>query len=138
MVVVANSEGQMNNTAGAPPPSGGGWGSGGVASQIMTVLQQGVVAINQLATNILNVWPRTTGTFTLAAAASTVVTQPGVKATSIVVFTPTNASAATLMGSAKALYVSATVPGASFTVATASGANAIGTEVFQYAIFNPS
>lgn len=126
----------MSNTAGAPPPQGGGFG--GMASQILTTLQNGVVAINQLATNLLNVWPRVTGTFTLAAAASTTVAQPAVKATSVVVFTPTNASAATLMGSAKALYVSAIVPGASFTVSTASGGNAAGTEVVQYAIFNPS
>ena len=126
----------MSNTAGAPPPQGGGFGN--TASQVLTILQQGVVAINQLATNLLNTWPRITGTFTLAAAASTVVTQPGVKATSVVVLTPTNAAAATLMGSAKALYVSAIVPGASFTVSTASGGNAAGTEVLQFAIFNPS
>jgi hypothetical protein len=129
----------MSNTAGAQPPSGGGWGGGGVASQIMTVLQQGVVAINQLATNIINVWPRTTGTFTLAAAASTVVTQPAIKSTSVVQLTATNAAAATLMGSAKAPYVppSSYVPGASFTVFTASS-TAAGTETFSYAIFNPS
>jgi hypothetical protein len=128
----------MSNTAGAPPPTGGGWGGGGVASQIMTVLQQGVVAINQLATNILNAWPRITGTFTLAAAASTTVAQPGVKATSQVYPFATNASAGTLMGSSKSLYVSAIVPGASFTVHTADGTNAAGTETFGYSVFNPS
>ena len=130
----------MSNTAGAPPPAGGGWGGGGVASQIMTVLQQGVVAINQLATNILNTWPRTTGTFTLAAAASTTVAQPAVKATSVVIPFAANAAAAALMGSSKSLYVPAAsiVPGASFTVKTGDGTNAAGTELFTYAIFNPS
>ncbi len=128
----------MSNTAGAPPPQGGGFGN--TASQVLTILQQGVVAINQLATNLLNTWPRITGTFTLAAAASTVVTQPGVKATSVVVLTPTNAAAGTVMGSAKALYVpvASYVPGTSFTVFTASGGNAAGTETFSYAVFNPS
>lgn len=114
--------------------SGGqGWGSG-----LMAVLQNGVTAINGLTTMLQNIWPRTTGTFTLAAAPSTVVAQPAVKATSVIMLTPTNAAAGTLMGSAKALYVSAIAPGIGFTVATANATNATGGETMSYAIFNPS
>lgn len=82
-------------------------------------------------------FPRTTGTFTLAAAATTTITQPDVQSNSIIVPLPANASAATLMGSNKALYVSAKVAGTSFTVATASGVAAAGTETFQYYIITP-
>jgi hypothetical protein len=77
-----------------------------------------------------------TGTFTLAAAASTTVTQPEVKSSASISFTPTNASAALLEGSNKALYISAVTPGASFTVTTSSGGAAAGTETFSYLIKN--
>lgn len=84
------------------------------------------------------IFPRVSGTFTMAAAATLIVTQPEVTATSIIVWTPTNAAAGTLQGSAKCLYLSARTAGASFTVATASGGNAVGTEVYQYFLWNPS
>lgn len=77
-----------------------------------------------------------TGTFTLAGAATTTVTQPGVKSSASISLTPTNAAAATLMGSVKALYVSAITPGASFTVATANAVASAGTETFSYLIKN--
>jgi hypothetical protein len=77
------------------------------------------------------------GTFTLTAAASTTVLQPAVQANSMIVWTPTNAAAGTLEGSAKKLYYSIS-PGVSFTVTTASGGAAVGNEGFQYAIFSPS
>lgn len=98
------------------------------------VLSQIVTALNAL----VALFPRTVGTFTLAAAATTTVTQPATQANSIISFTPTNAAAATLEGSAKALYVSTRTAGASFTVATASGGNAVGTETFQYSLFTPA
>lgn len=114
----------------ASPPAGG--------SMFLTIGQNIVSAINRLATVMSTTFPRITGTFTLAAAATTTVTQPGIKATSVVQLTPTNAAAATLMGSAKALYVSAKTPGASFTVATANAVAAVGTETFDYSVFSPS
>lgn len=77
------------------------------------------------------------GSFTLAAAATTTVAQTGVKANSIIQLTPTDASAGTLQGSAKALYVSSISAGTSFTVATASGGNAVGTETFSYVVVTP-
>ena len=78
------------------------------------------------------------GTFTLGAAATTEVLQPAAQANSQISFTALNASAGTLMGSTESLYLSSINPGVSFTVATASGSNAAGTEQFQYKITTPS
>jgi hypothetical protein len=85
----------------------------------------------------LNGMFRNTGTFTMGAAATTVVTNAGIAANSQVVFIPTNAAAATLMGSTKSLYVSARSVGVSFTAATASGVAAAGTETFLYYVLTP-
>ncbi len=120
------------------PGGGGDSGIGGIASLLLKTLQDLVVAVNGWTQALLNVWPRVTGTFTLAAAATTTVAQPGIRATSVVVLSPTNATAGTLMGSAKALYVSSITPGTGFVVATASAAAAVGTETYSYAIFSPS
>lgn len=81
--------------------------------------------------------PRSTGSFTLSAAATTVVPNTEVTATSFPILIATNAAAGTLMGSNKSLYVSARTAGASFTVATASGVAAAGTETFSYILVNP-
>ena len=78
------------------------------------------------------------GTFTMPAAATLTILQPAVQSLSTIQLTATNASAGTLQGSAKALYISAKVAGASFTVATASGGNAVGTETFSYTINTPT
>lgn len=82
-----------------------------------------------------NLFPRVTGSFTCAAAATTTVIQPEITSTSIVELSATNASAGTLQGSAKHLYYTLT-PGASFTVHTASGGNAAGTETFSYVVYS--
>src|ERR1017187_8249248 len=79
-----------------------------------------------LALQSLADFSRVSGTFTLAAAATTTVPQTKVAANSNITLTATNSTAATLMGSVKSLYVSAISPGVSFTVATASGASAAG------------
>lgn len=76
------------------------------------------------------------GAFTLAASASTTVSQTLVKANSIVLCFPTNAAAATLQGSNKSLYISARTANTSFVVSTASAASAAGTETFLYVIIN--
>lgn len=94
--------------------------------------------LSLIATILQTLLPRVTGTFTLSAAATTTVVQNEVTANSVISTpTPTNAAAATLMGSAKSLYISAKTPGASFTVATANGVAAAGTETFQYQLWNP-
>lgn len=106
--------------------------------QIASIQTAALQQLTLLNATLGKIFPRALGSFTLAAAATTTITQPAVTANCQVVLTPTNASAATLMGSAKSLYVSAKVAGTSFTVATASAANAAGTETFAYAIFIPS
>ena len=104
---------------------------------INTTLKNSNQNFSQLLQLLGALFPRTTGTFTLAAAATTTVTQPEVQSNSIIVPLPTNSAAATLMGSNKSLYVSAKTAGTSFTVATASGVAAAGTEQFQYYIITP-
>lgn len=76
------------------------------------------------------------GTFTLAAATTTVVTQTAVKANSVLSFTPTNATAALTQRTA-GVYHSANAVGASFSISTQSG-SATGTETFEYLLFTPS
>jgi NAD(P)-dependent dehydrogenase (short-subunit alcohol dehydrogenase family) len=78
----------------------------------------------------------TGGAFTMAAAATLVVPNALVTAGSIILLTPTNAAAATLQGSNESLYISAKAAGVSFTVATAAGTSAAGTETFSYIIVN--
>lgn len=94
--------------------------------------------LSKLIITIMGIFPRISGSFTLAAAATTTVIQTNTAANSIVLLMPTNAAAGTLMGSTKSLYISARTVGASFTVATASGVAAAGTETFSYVIVNPS
>jgi hypothetical protein len=75
-------------------------------------------------------------TFTMAGASSKVISDARVRSGSFVGLTPINASAGTLQGSAGHLYVDASVlvPGVSFTVKTADGSSAAGTEQFAYVI----
>lgn len=81
-----------------------------------------------------------TGVVTLSAAATKTVTNANISTTSTtggdcyVRLTPLNASAATLAGSNKCLYVSTMTTLTSFVLSTASGAAAAGTEIFAYEI----
>ena len=109
-----------------------GAGAQDVVTQLRGVVQQLSAWVAAFSGRVV------TGTFTMPAAATKVVAQPAAQANSIITLTPTNASAGTLMGSAKALYISAISPGVSFTVATASAANAAGTETFAYSVTTPS
>lgn len=110
---------------------------GASLTDLVTVLQSIARNIGALITTVQNTLPRVTGTFTFGAAATAVVAEPSVRSTSIITLTPTNASAATLFGSAKAPYVSARTVGTSFTVSTANAAAAAGTETFSYTLQNP-
>lgn len=74
-----------------------------------------------------------TGTFTMDAAASKVITNGNAQAHARVDFYPTNAAAAALMNGTKRLYFDGTVTaGTNWTVKTADGAAAAGTETFAY------
>lgn len=73
-----------------------------------------------------------TGAFTLSAAASKTVADTTIQTNSIICLMPVNASAATLISGSSSLYISARVKGTSFTVSTANGGNAAGTEQFEY------
>lgn len=115
--------------------SGPGQGTAG-GTDIVTQLQ-GIV--RQLSAWVQAFQGRITyGSFTLSAAVSTVVPNTAVASNSQIALSATNAAAATLMGSAKSLYTSAVSPGVSFTVATANGVAAVGTETFNYSIQTPS
>ena len=76
------------------------------------------------------------GSFTLDAAATKTVNNSAVTGSAIILVFPTNAAGATLMNGIKSLYLSAKTAGVSFEVATANGTNAVGTEIFNYLIFN--
>lgn len=81
---------------------------------------------------------RNSGTFTWnGASATTVVANTGVQANSQVLLIPTNAAAATLMGSNECPYVSTRTVGTSFTLSTAAGTAAAGTETFFYVLITP-
>lgn len=93
--------------------------------------------ISKLIEAVQGIFPRVTGSFTMANAASKVVTETGVRANSIILLQDTNAAAGTLQAGANRIYPSAKTAGASFTVATAGGGAAAGTETFDYIIVNP-
>lgn len=75
-----------------------------------------------------------TGSFTMAASTTKTVTDANVKAGSVILLMPTNASAGALEAGANKPYVSARNAGASF-VLTCAGA-AAGTETYEYIIVN--
>jgi hypothetical protein len=124
----------------------GGLGQGSASISDVVTKLDGVVrnlasngtTLTSILTTLQTAIPTATGTFTLSAAASTIVNQPLAQANSYIPTpTATNATAATLMGSAKYLYISSINPGVSFTVTTGSGGAAAGTETFKYAVFQP-
>lgn len=113
---------------------------------MVPVAQNAVQAINNLATvfadSIALLSAAITaihfGSFTCGAAATTVVADVNVLANSVILLMPTNAAAGTLQGSVESLYISARTVGVGFTVATAAGTAAGGTETFEYIIVNPA
>ena len=112
---------------------------GGISLQNMETNGKLLIqAVNGLRQAIIDTFPRITGTFTVAAAASTVVPNTSVTSTSVIQWTPTNAAAAGLLSSASNLYLSARTPGVSFTVSTSDGAATGGTGTFSYILVNPS
>ena len=104
--------------------------------EINSNLKNGVTNLSQMVLAFQAAFPRITGSFTLAAATTTVVTQPATASNSIVTLTPTNTTAA-LTQRTLGIFHSANAPGASFSVSTQGGA-AAGTETFNYTMVNPS
>lgn len=102
-------------------------------NQITALLQSSVAALGPFLGYRVYV-----GTFTCAANTNTTVTNTNVTATSYIFWMPTNATAGTLEGSTRKLYLSLRTAGASFRVTTASGVAAAGTETFLYMILNAS
>lgn len=112
--------------------------SGGGVTQttdISTKLQIGNQILAQMLDLFRNLFPRSFGSFTMDAAASKVITDANCTSTSFIGLMPTNAAAATLLGSNENLYI--TPAAGTFTVATAAGTNAAGGETFYYKIENP-
>ena len=70
--------------------------------------------------------------FTMGAATSTTVNNSNAASPGRIILWPLNAAAATLVSGANSPYISAVVSGTSFTVSTAGGGAAAGTEIFAY------
>ena len=95
-----------------------------------------VTAINAITTAILNVFPQAMGSFTLANATTTTISQTGLKSGGFPLWVPANLTAALTVLN-HGLYLSVVTAGSGFVVSTATGI-ATGTEVFDYAIVNPA
>lgn len=103
-----------------------------VVTQLQAIVRQLTALVQAITGRVVS------GTFTMTATSSLTITQPAVQSLSNIQLTATNAAAGTLQGSNKSLYVSAKVAGTSFTVTTASGVAAAGTETFSYTINTPT
>lgn len=120
-------------------PFNQGQGTGGASDDMITVgraIVQNLSLLNATLGTYLGI-TGAAGSVTLGAAATTVVTQSVTKATSRIVLMPTNAAAADLVNSAASPYITSKTNGTSFTIATADGNAAAGTETFDYILVNP-
>lgn len=98
--------------------------------QIVSQAQNVNANLSKLVQALGNAFPTITGTFTMANATNTIVTNTLVSANSKVFLTPTNTSAA-ITQRTLGLFHSATNPGTSFTVSTQNG-SATGLETWEY------
>lgn len=116
-----------------PSPEHGGSSVSINTEDIVTKMGDSNRLLGQLVQALNDLSPRSTNSFTMDAAASTVVTDGNVVASSFVVLTPLNAQAANLIKDEGVYWVPAS---GSVTVSTASGSSAAGDEVFSYAVFS--
>jgi hypothetical protein len=110
-------------------------GLGGNLSDLISTIKGAVQNLSALNSTIANIFPRTLGTFTLAAATTTNVTQPNVVALSQVYFSPTNATGALILRT-NGLFHATNTAGAGFTLSTQAG-SAVAGGTFEYFLINP-
>ena len=133
----------MQNYPGVPngvpgPQVGGNERIGGLLDRIASNGAESVAQLGRLMTILSERLPfSAAGSFAMTAATSLVILNPNVQANSHISLMETNASAGTLQAGANRLYISARTAGVSFTVATAGGGAAAGTELFGYLIATP-
>jgi len=104
-------------------------------ADLVSTLKGGVTNLSLMAQAFSAAFPRITGSFTLSAATTTVVTEPRVVASSIVQWFPTNATAALIVRT-NGLYHATNTAGATFTVSTQVG-SATSSGTFNYVVINP-
>lgn len=111
----------------------------GGLTDLNSTLQGSVQNLGKLIQVIQQVFPRAIGTFTLTAnSATTIVSQPAMVTNGFAGWWPTNAAAGTLEGSAKKLYLASVTAASGFTLVTANGGTAAGTETFVYVAILPA
>lgn len=113
----------------------GGFFGGGL-NDLVSTIKGAVENLGQIQQTLNQVFPRVNGTFTLAAATTTVVTEASVASNSIMIPFATNATAA-LVVRTNGLFHSANTSGSSFSVSTQSGSATSG-GTFSYIVLNPS
>lgn len=110
-------------------------GFGASIADLVSTIKGAVQNLSALNQTLSAAFPRATGTVTLSAATTTLVTQTAIIAGSIVSFVPTNATAALILRT-NGLYHSSNVVGASFTLTTQVGSATAG-GTFEYYVVNP-
>ena len=121
---------------GSPQGIGGGRGPDISLQGVETNGRLLIQAVYNLGNILSALLPRTVGSATLSASATTTITEPAVTASSYIDWIPTNAAAGSLMGSGRNPYLSAKTAGASFALTTANGAAAGGNETIMYVVVN--
>jgi hypothetical protein len=101
---------------------------------VVSNMRNGVTSLSKIALALTNAFPTiVSGNITLSAATTTVVSQTGTVATSIVLLSATNTSAASTV-LFNGVYISAIVAGTSFSVSTLNNP-AGGNETFSYVVY---
>ena len=109
-----------------------------VIGQIVQALAAGNQNMSALIQAVGNLSRFSIGTIAWTAAASVTVADVNVTATSYIGFSPTSASAGTLIAGATSPYVSALTVGMSLTLTTSNAGATAGTETFVYILINPT
>lgn len=110
--------------------------SGASLSEINTQLKLANQNMSRLIETVSAIFPRISSSFVFPNNASSVtVAQTSIQSSDRVVILPSDAAAASLIGSVKSPWVSTVTSGASFVVSTASGTTT-GTANFNYLVFN--